>query len=381
MNPYGPAVFVRGCERNPGQTFTTLRLQNGVDRANKSPSHLLPISGRRGPQKLDGVSPKMEYNELGRTGLSVSRVGFGGGGIGQVWGATTEAEAISSVHRALELGITFFDVAPSYGDGKAEEALGKALHGRSEHVVIATKVRLRSDEMDDVAGAVCQSVDASLRRLGRDSVDVLHVHNRFTQRRGEVPDSLSADDVLDPVLDAYKAVQQAGKTRFIGLSAMDHHVPTMTRIIESNQYDTVLAYYNLLNWTAQETPPPGIEIFDNGQIIPLAKSQHMGVIGIRSHAAGALSTSVDRAVPSDDVLLRHDVTSATTLGFLLDGPIKTLSQAAMVFSLMNPDIHTTVPGVKNRTETEEIASCADLGPISASHLDRLRELYQRGFRD
>ena len=69
------------------------------------------------------------------------------------------------------------------------------------------------------------------------------------------------------------------------------------------------------------------------------------------------------------------------VGFLLDGPIKTLSQAAMVFSLMNPDIHTTVPGVKNRTETEEIASCADLGPISASHLDRLRELYQRGFRD
>ena len=75
----------------------------------------------------------MEYNELGRTGLTVSRVGFGGGGIGQVWGATTEAEAIGSVHRALELGGTFFDVAPGYGDGKAEEAL------RRQGIVAASK--------------------------------------------------------------------------------------------------------------------------------------------------------------------------------------------------------------------------------------------------
>ena len=323
----------------------------------------------------------MEYNELGRTGLTVSRVGFGGGGIGQVWGATTEDEAISSVHRALELGVTFFDVAPGYGDGKAEEALGKALQGRSEPVVVATKVRLRADEMDDVAGSVQRSVDASLRRLQRDSVDVLHVHNRFTQQRGEAPDSLSAEDALGPVLDAYRAVQRAGKTRFIGLSAMDHHVPTMTRIIESNEYDTVLAYYNLLNWTAQETPPPGIDIFDNGQIIPLAKNRSMGIIGIRSHAAGALSRAVDRLIPPAESLLRQDVASAAKLGFLLEGPIKTLSQAAMVFSLMNRDIDTTVPGVKNRAETEEIAGCADLRPIPPNHLERLRELYQRGFKD
>jgi len=74
----------------------------------------------------------MEYTILGRTGLRVSRVGCGGGGIGQVWGPTTETESVRTIHRALELGVNFFDVAPSYGHGKAEEVLGRALDGHQE---------------------------------------------------------------------------------------------------------------------------------------------------------------------------------------------------------------------------------------------------------
>ena len=264
--------------------------------------------------------------------------------------------------------------------GKAEEVLGMALQGRRGEAIVATKVRLRAEEMDDVDGAVARSVDASLRRLRMDAVDLLHVHNRFTLRHGEVSDSLSADDVLGPVLEAYQRVQKTGKTRFIGVSAMDPHVPSIKGIMESRQYDTVLAYYNLLNWTAQEPAPLGRSLFDNGQIIPLAKSLGMGVIGIRSHAAGALTSEVDRPVPSGG-LLEQDLTSARTLSFLMERPIRTLSQAAMVFCLMNRDIHTTVPGVKDIGEIEEIAGCADLPPIPLHHLDRLRELYARGFRE
>jgi len=322
----------------------------------------------------------MEYTVLGRTGLRVSRVGFGGGGIGQVWGPTTEAESVRAVHRALDLGVNFFDVAPSYGHGKAEEVLGIALQGRRAAAIVATKVRLAAEEMDDINGAVTRSVDTSLRRLRMDAVDVLHVHNRFTLRRGDVPHSLSADDVLGPVLEAYRTMQRAGKTRFIGLSAMEPHVSSLRRMMESGHYDTVLAYYNLLNWTAQEPPPPGVPLFDNGQIIPLAKSLGMGVIGIRSHAAGALTLQVDRPVPPG-TLLAQDVAGAQMLGFLPEGPIRSLSQAAMVFCLMNRDIDTTVPGVKNVAEIEEIAGCIDLPPIPPHHIGRLRDLYARGFRE
>lgn len=327
----------------------------------------------------------MEYSLLGRTGLRVSRAGFGGGGIGQVWGPTTREESVRAVRRALDLGVNYFDVAPAYGNGEAEVALGIALEGRREQAVVGTKVRVPIGDKpgldtQEVANAVNQSVDISLRRLKMDHVDLLHLHNRFTPKRGEFQDSLVTEDVLGPVLEAYRNVQKAGKTRFIGLSAHEPHVPSLRRMMESGHFDTVLIFYHLMNTTGQVAPPPGVEIFDHGQTIPLAKSLGMGVIGIRSHAAGALTPQVDRPIaPGSD--LEADVRRAGALGFLLDGPIQTLSQAAMVFSLMNQDIDTTVPGVKNVPEIEEIAGCVDLPPIPQHHLDRLAQLYARDFRE
>ena len=159
---------------------------------------------------------------------------------------------------------------------------------------------------------------------------------------------------------------------------MEPDVPTVQRIMTSGHFDTVLAYYNLLNWTAQEPAPPGVSLWDNGQIIPLATSLGMGVIGIRSHAAGALSQEVDRPIPPG-TLLAQDVAHARMLDFLLEGPIRTLSQAAMVFCLMNRAVATTVPGVKNVAEMEELACCVDLPPMPPQYLTRLRELYARGF--
>jgi aryl-alcohol dehydrogenase-like predicted oxidoreductase len=121
-----------------------------------------------------------------------------------------------------------------------------------------------------------------------------------------------------------------------------------------------------------------VSLWDNGQIIPLATSLSMGIIGIRSHAAGALNQQVDRPIPPG-TLLAHDVARAHTLGFLLEGPLRTLSQAAMVFCLLNRDIATTVPGVKNVAEMEAPAGCVTLPPIPPPHLTRLRALYAQGF--
>ena len=107
----------------------------------------------------------------------------------------------------------------------------------------------------------------------------------------------------------------------------------------------------------------------------------MGVIGIRSHAAGALTAAVDRPVPADNELLHRDGASAAHLGFLLDDSITNLSQAALVFCLMNGDIHTPGPGVKNQAEAEEIGSCINLPHFSTTQMTRLRKLYHKGFEN
>ena len=84
----------------------------------------------------------MKYSVLGRTGLKVSKVGFGEGGIAQEWGPTTNKKSVDAVRRALELGINFFDVCYCYGEGKAEEILGVALEGHRDKAIIGTKVDL-----------------------------------------------------------------------------------------------------------------------------------------------------------------------------------------------------------------------------------------------
>src|SRR2546429_8496641 len=112
--------------------------------------------------------------------------------MGRVGGPTTGAESVRAIHRALEWGVNFFDVAPAYGQGTAEAVLGRALQGRQESVVVATKVRLAAEEMHDIAGAVRTSVEASLRRLRREAGDLLQIHKRIQPRRGGRPHATSA---------------------------------------------------------------------------------------------------------------------------------------------------------------------------------------------
>ena len=128
----------------------------------------------------------MKRRILGRTGLSVSEVGFGGAGIGHVWGATTDAECIRAVRRAVDLGINFFDTSPVYGGGRSEENLGQGLEGLRKRVFIATKVRLRTEEdLADMERAVRLSVETSLKRLRTDHVDVLQIHHQLGPEGGQ----------------------------------------------------------------------------------------------------------------------------------------------------------------------------------------------------
>lgn len=152
----------------------------------------------------------MEYTEFGQTGLSISRVGVGCAAIGGYdYGKVDDRESIAAIHRALDLGINFFDTADAYGLGHSEEVLGRALGARRREVVVATKVGVRWDPLGRIRrdlspGWVVRALEGSLRRLKMDCIPVYQIH---------WPDP--ATPVAD-TLELLRKSQEAGKIRFIG---------------------------------------------------------------------------------------------------------------------------------------------------------------------
>lgn len=330
----------------------------------------------------------MQYRTLGRTGLQVSAVGFGGAGIGHVWGQTTDAQCIAAIHQALDLGINFFDTSPMYGGGRSEENLGRGLAGRRSQVHIATKVRLQTEaDRANPLAAVRHSVAESLRRLNTDYLDLLQIHHQVGLTAGQYLAAvgpppryallLTAADCLN-LAQAMADLVKEGKIRFIGITAWDGPKSVVQEILESGRFDTAQILYNLLNQSALAPPPAGFDDIDQGQSLPVAQAQNVGVIGIRSHAAGALSDTLDRPVAADSEVAR-DFARAQTLQFLNQSPYATMSQVALRYCLDQPAIATVVPGFKSPAEVADAAACSDLPPLPSEQVARLNHLYARQF--
>ncbi len=135
----------------------------------------------------------MNYRQLGATGLKVSEIGFGCGNIGGLMVRGSHDEQVTAVKRALELGINYFDTASSYGDGQSETNTGKVLNELNPEIVLATKVRVGRDDLRDIKSAVQRSLETSLKRLQRDSVDILQLHTAISAG----PETTVARDTIE----------------------------------------------------------------------------------------------------------------------------------------------------------------------------------------
>ncbi|MBS0517856.1 MAG: aldo/keto reductase, partial [Proteobacteria bacterium] len=186
----------------------------------------------------------MQCRRLGRTGLDISVLGFGAGAVGGLMTKGVAADQERAVARALELGINYIDTAPLYGNGESERNLGRILKALKSDVVIGTKVRLKAADRADIAGFVARSMDESLRRLGRDHVDLLQLHNPLVAR--DADDHMAIDIALNEVVPAMRRQQEAGKTRFIGFSGVGE-TPALLEAVETGAFDTMQVVYNLLN--------------------------------------------------------------------------------------------------------------------------------------
>ena len=332
----------------------------------------------------------MNYRTLGRTGLRVSEVGFGCGNVGGLMVRGSFQEQLEGVQRALDLGVNYFDTAPSYGDGLSETNLGRVLDHLKPQAWVATKVNMRHG-LDDIKGVAHRSLEDSLKRLGRDSVDLFQLHDGITMQRGGgiSGETIGIDDVLgkDGVADAFDALRSEGLTRFTGFTG-NGDTGALHKVVDSGRFDVVQAYYNLLNPSAGVSIPPGFVGHDFRHLIDRAAGHDMGVVVIRVMAAGALGGASSRqghASPTigspmvTDSAYDTDEERTSKLDFLVSGDIQSRPQAAVRFALMHTGVSTVLVGFSSRAQIEEGASASEKRPIPHEALSRLHQLWASDF--
>ncbi len=322
----------------------------------------------------------MERRRLGRSGLEVSTLGFGGGNVGGLMVRGTPAEQERAVARAVELGINYIDTAPLYGDGESERSLGRVLKILRPNVILGTKVRLQLDERGRVAEAIAASLEASLTRLQLEHVDLLQLHNLISANST----GFDAGLVLERVVPAFEGLRRQGKIRFFGITALGD-TAALHRVLDAGVVDTAQVCYNLLNPSAGTTLPPGFPAHDFGRLLEHARAAAVGCIGIRVLAGGALSGTEARhavAVPSVDPIASGpnysaDVRQATRLEALVrEGHVGSLIEGTIRFAISHDAMSTVLVGYSSIEHLEYAAACVNKGPLSRAALDRLSALWQ-----
>lgn len=295
----------------------------------------------------------MEYRHFGRTDLKVSAIGFGCWEVGGTYGHIEESEFRRAVATAIDNGVTCFDTAEAYGMGVSEEALARALVGRRNDIVIATKFGVGYEEMpnrrDSSRARVLASIDRSLQRLRTDHVDIYLVH---------WPDPLTP---LDETMAALDEIVRQGKARYIGVS--NFRLAQIEAAMQRRRIDVVQYAWNMFDRRMQP------------EIFPYCAAQQIGVMAYGSLAYGILSGTFHTGMQFDesDWRSRGGMLGSLNLFRTLFGPEhfprnlaaveelkqlaarygKSLPQFALRWTLSNPVVGTALVGFRTPREVAE----------------------------
>lgn len=319
----------------------------------------------------------MEQRILGRTAASLSILGFGCGAVGGLMVRGAPADQERAVARALELGINYFDTAAAYGDGVSETNLGRVLATLRPEIFLSTKFTVRPDDRGHIGEAVAASLERSLRRLGREQVDLLQLHNRIASAGNDRP--LDPTTVLEEVVPALDRLRKQGKIRFFGITALGD-TPALQRVVDARAFDTAQVCYNLLNPSAARPVPSGFPAQEFQGLLNRAQKAGMGTIGIRVLAGGALSGVETRhpiamaavAPIASGPDYRADVARAGRFETLVAaGHVGSTVEAALRFAISSPAMTTVLIGTSTLQELEIAAAAVEKGPLPTAALDRL----------
>jgi aryl-alcohol dehydrogenase-like predicted oxidoreductase len=295
---------------------------------------------------------------LGRTGMQISRVGFGawaigGGGWEFGWGPQREDEAIAAIHRALDLGVNWIDTAAAYGFGRSERTVGHALEGLEQRPYVFTKASLLDDGTGHVRhslgrDSILREAEASLRRLGLDAIDLYQIH-------WPIP-----DQDIEEGWAAMAELKEQGLVRHIGVSNFD--TDQLRRAQSIAPVETLQPAYSLIDRRAED------------RVLPRAARDGIGVIVYSPMGSGLLTGAITRervaAMPDDDwrrsdprfaepQLTRH-LALAARLRTVADRHGVTPGAVAVAWTLLNPAVSGAITGFRRPDQVDPILPAADL---------------------
>lgn len=321
----------------------------------------------------------MQYRELGRTGWKVSAMGFGSWAIGGTWGPVKDADSLAALHRAVELGVNFFDTADVYGDGRSERLLAQLRQQHSEPIYIATKAGRRLDP--HVAGGYNRAnltafVERSLKNLDTEALDLLQLHCPPT----EVYYMPEVFGVLDDLV-------KAGKLRYYGVSV--EKVEEALKAIEFPNVQSVQIIFNMFRHRPTEL------FFEQAQ------QRRVGILARVPLASGMLTGKFkpDTSFAADDHRAFNRAGAAFDRGETFSGvdyntglqavaELKavcpagmSMVQFALRWILMFDAVTCAIPGAKRPSQAEENFSVADMPPLSEEVMKQVRAIYERHVRE
>jgi aryl-alcohol dehydrogenase-like predicted oxidoreductase len=317
----------------------------------------------------------MQYREFGRTGWKVSTVSFGAWAIGGAWGPVQDSESMAALHKAVDLGVNFFDTADVYGDGHSENLLMKLRKERDENIYIATKAG-RMLNPHTASGYnkknLTAFVEKSLKNLGMEALDLLQLHC-------PPPDLYYMPEVFE-VLDG---LVKDGKIKFYGVS-----VEKVEEALKAIEYPNIQSVQIIFNMFRQR---PAEILFEQ------AKMRKVSIIARVPLASGLLAGKMHKntVFADDDHRLFNRNGEAFDKGETFSGidfnlglqaveKLKgicpagiSLVQFALNWILMFDAVTCTIPGIKNSGQAEENFSAADLPPLTDEIMQKVTDIYNQ----
>jgi len=320
----------------------------------------------------------LEFRELGRTGWRVAAISFGSWAIGSAWGKVDENESLSALHKAVDLGVNFFDTADVYGDGNSERLLARLKRERTEEIIVATKAGRRL-EQQTVGGYTKENltafVDRSRQNLAVDTLDLLQLHCPPT-------DAYYHPEIF-AILDELVA---QGKLRYYGVSV--ERVEEALKALEYANVQSVQIIFNIFRQRPAdlffaEAKKRKVGILAR---VPLSSGMLTGKLNANStfaaddhRAFNRHGEAFDRGETFSGVDYKTGLQAVEELRVLVPRGM-TLTQFALRWILMFDAVTCAIPGAKRPAQVEENARAADFPALSDDTMRSVQEIYEQGIK-